>query len=89
MRKSAQKQETIGYRVLVYHTPLGAWAWRIVQGGEDLVRGAGYPNLREARAECQEMLNDHAIEAEIVVQFPVPQAPHEEPQRLRRLPEKP
>ncbi len=76
MRKSARKQEAAGYRVLVYQTPLGGWAWRILLGSEDLMRGAGYANVADARAECQEMLNDHAIEAEIVVQFPVPQAPH-------------
>lgn len=72
MRKTARKQEDPAYRALVYHTPSGDWAWRISQGSEDFIRGAGYRDPGEARAECQEMLNDHAIGTEIIIQRPVP-----------------
>lgn len=63
--------EPVTYSGLVYFAPSGDWAWRIFAGSEDVVRGAGYANAGEARAECQEILNDYDPEAEIVVEQPV------------------
>lgn len=59
------------HSAVVYLAPSGEWAWRILRGGEDLVRGAGYPDWGAARAECLEILNDYDPEAEIVVETPV------------------
>ena len=59
------------HSAVVYLAPSGEWAWRILRDGEDLVRGAGYPDWKAARAECQEILHDYDPEAEIVVEKPV------------------
>lgn len=59
------------YSGLVYLAPSGDWAWRIFFSGEDIVRGAGYSDSGEARADCQEILNDYDPHAEIVIEKPV------------------
>ena len=68
MRK---QEKVLDHSAVVYLAPSGEWAWRILRGSDDLVRGAGYASSGEARAECQEILNDYDPEAEIVVETPV------------------
>ena len=70
LTRMSKLNETMNYRGRVYLAPSGEWAWRIFTGSDDVVRGAGYGNADEARAECQEILNDYDTEAEIVVEQP-------------------
>lgn len=67
----SKQKANLEHSAVVYLAPSGEWAWRILCDGEDLVRGAGYPDSGAARAECQEILNDYDQEAEIVVEMPV------------------
>lgn len=70
-KRLALPEPTGPFTALVYLAPLGNWAWRISQGNDDLLRGAGYANWAEARVDCQEFLNGYDGEAEIVVEHPV------------------
>lgn len=58
------------YSAVVYRATSGEWAWRILRDAEEVAEGEGYSSWGDARAECQEILNDHDPEAEIVVETP-------------------
>lgn len=73
MKRSRRKIEAPAavYRAIVYLAPHGSWSWRILQGQDELMGGAGFQDWSRARAVCREFLDAYDAQAEVKVEFPL------------------